>query len=251
MLVEIDATTAVELAPHLNQAQLDTMSNGDEYIPILLDFEIYRPRLTHGREPSQVSTDVLGVKATPKDAKLLGEFFTRMAAASSTEQRDSVFIPKGAAYLLGPATYSQVLQENNFFLTTVATIPVNLEYKAWFAVIDPHQMSDSDLVSLHNHLIRKPWFLRIESVTKNKCILVTTKNNLPEARKWIDTNLEKMIRKSIPEGIDLPSHLLPRHLDKPTPSATSKTYAEILKKQFSLVSTPTTAANVNHPPPQK
>jgi len=76
MLVEIDATTAVELAPHLKQAQLDTMSNGDKYIPILPDFEIYRTRLTHGREPSQVSTDVLGVKATPKDAKLLGEFFT-------------------------------------------------------------------------------------------------------------------------------------------------------------------------------
>jgi len=127
MLVEIDAATAVELAPHLKQAQIDAMLNGDEYIPILPDFEIYRTRLTHGREPSQVSMDVLGIKGTPKDAKLLGEFFTRMVAASNNEQRDGVFIPKGAAYLLGPQTYSQVLQENNFFLMMVAMIPVSLE----------------------------------------------------------------------------------------------------------------------------
>jgi len=60
-----------------------------------------------------------------------------------------------------------------------------------------------------------------------------------------------MIRTSIPEGIDPPSHLLPRRLDKPIHSATSLTYADILKKQFSLASTPTTTANVNHPPPQK
>jgi len=182
--------------------------------------------LTHGHEPSQVSTDVLSIKGTPKDGKLLGEFFTRMAAATN-EQRNGVFIPKGAAYLLGPQTYSQVLQENNFFLTMVATIPVSLEYQAWFTVINPHQTSDSNPVSLHDHLLRKPWFLRIESVTKNKCILVTTKNNLPEAREWIDTNLEKMIRQSIPEGIDPPSHLLPHRLDKPTYSATSHTYADI------------------------
>jgi len=104
-----------------------------------------------------------------------------MAAATNNEQRDGVFIPKGAAYLLGPQTYSQVLQENNFFLMTVATIPVNLAYEAWFAVIDPHQTSDNKPVSLHDHLQRKPWFLRIKSVAKNKSILVTTKNNLPEA----------------------------------------------------------------------
>jgi len=45
-------------------------------------------------------------------------------------------VPQGAAYLLGLQTYEQVLKENNFFLNTVATIPINIEYKAWFAVIN-------------------------------------------------------------------------------------------------------------------
>jgi len=172
-------------------------------------------------------SDVLGIKGVPQDAKLLGEFFMQMAAATNNKQQDGVFIPKGAAYLLGLQTYSQVLQENNFFLMTVAMIPVSLEYNTWFAVINPHQMSDNKPVSLHDHLLQKLWFLCIKSVTKNKCVLITTKNNLPEARDWIDMNLEKMIRKSIPEGINLPSSLLPHCLDKPTYSATSHTYADI------------------------
>jgi len=112
----------------------------------------------------------------------------------------------------------------------VATIPVNLEYKAWFAVIDPSNTSETDPISLHDHLIRKPWFLRIESVAHNKCVVVTTKPNLPEARKWIDDNLEQMVRKSIPPDVDPPSAQLPHRLDKPTYSTTSLSYADMLKK---------------------
>jgi len=140
------------------------------------------------------------------------------------------------------------MRENNFFLTTVATIPVNLEYEAWFAVIDPNQTSETELVSLYDHLMQKPWFLRIESVTKNKCLVLTTKSNLPEEREWLDTNLEAMIRKSIPQGINPPSASLPRRLDRPLPSETSQTYAEILKKQFSLDATTPTDTAHNRPP---
>ncbi len=174
-----------------------------------------------------------------------------MASDTSRDQRDGVFLPKGAVHLLRPQTYEQVLKDNNFFLTTVATIPVNLEYKAWFAVIDPSNMSEMDPISLHDHLIRKPWFLRIESVAPHKCLIVTTKPNLPEARTWIDDNLEPMIRKSIPPDVDPPSSQLPRRLDKPKYTAMSQSYADILKKQFSLVLTDTTPTTVNNRPPCK
>jgi len=48
LLIEIDTTTAIKLAPHLKDAQLTAMSNGDEYVPILPNFEVYRTRLSHG-----------------------------------------------------------------------------------------------------------------------------------------------------------------------------------------------------------
>jgi len=209
MMVEIEPDLAVDLAPYLKQTQLDAMSSGDEFVPILPEFEIYRTRLSHGREPSKVSTEVLGVKTAPKDAKLLSEFFTRLASDTNNEQRDGVFVPKGAAYLLGPSTYEHILRKNIFFLTTVATIPVNLEYEAWFAIIDPNQTTDTEPISLYDHLVCKPWFLRVEAVAKNKCLVVTTKTNLQEARDWLDANLEPMIRKSIPPGIDPPPSSLP------------------------------------------
>ncbi len=117
MLIDIDATTAIDLAPHLKTAQLDAMSNGDDFVTILPEFEIYRTHLSHGRETAQVKTDVLGVKCAPRDAKLLNEFFTRLASTSN-DPRDGVFVPKGAVHLLGPSIYEQVLKDHNFFLTT-------------------------------------------------------------------------------------------------------------------------------------
>jgi len=210
-MIDIDAEAAVMLAPHLKTAQLEAMTNGDDFIPILPNFEVYRTRISHGRDPSKVTTDVIGVKGSPKDAKLLNEFFTRIAADGSTDHRNGVFIPKGAVNLIGPSTFEQVLKNNNFFLTTVATVPVNLQFEAWFSVIDPHQTSEEEPISLHDHLLRQPWFIRLEPVTRNKTIIVTTKTNLPAARKWVDANLEPMIRKSIPLDVEPPpSHSLPR-----------------------------------------
>jgi len=227
MLIDVDTDVAIGLAPHLKQAQLDTMSNGNDFTPILLPFELYKTKLTHGRKPSQISTEVIGIKGAPKDAKLLGEFFMRLASEVTNDTRDGVFLPSGAVNLIGPATYAQVLQENNFFLNNVATVPVNLEYAAWFAVIDANNHSEDNPVSLHDHLLRKTWFLRLESVSCNKCLIVTTKSNLSEARKWIDDNLETFIRKSIPPGIEAPAYLLQRQLDKPVYTTTSQTYANI------------------------
>ncbi len=250
LLVELDSDTAVALAPHLKEEQLEAMSNGDEYVT-LPEFKVYRTHLTHGREPSQVKTDVLGVKCAQRDAKLLTEFITRLATTNK-DQRDGVFIPKGAVHLLGPQTYEQVLKDHNFFLTTVATVPINLEYRAWFAVIDPNNASENDPTSLYDHLLRKPWFLRIEEVERRKCLIVTTKPNLPEARAWMDANLQPLIRKSIPEGIDPPDSQLPRRLDKPVYSVSCQSYADVLKKQFSIASNAQSSTDThNRPPPRK
>ncbi len=251
MLIDIPAEKAIELAPYLKEEQTEAMSNGDDFVPILPNFEIYRTRLSHGRAPSQVATDVIGIKCEARDAQLLSEFFTQLASETSGDTRDGTFLPKGASTLLGPQTYERVLKDNNFFLTNVATIPVNLEYAAWFAVIDPYSSSETAPISLHDHLLRKPWFLRIESAGRNKVLLVTTKTKLPEAREWIDANLEPMIRQSVPPGIDPPSSSFPRRLDKPIYSATSQSYADILKKQFSLAPNAATETTDHNRPPRK
>jgi len=253
MLVEIETETAVNLAPFLKKAQIEAMSNGDEYIPILPNFEVYKTRLSHGRAPSQTMTEVIGVKGAPKDAQLLGEFFMRLASETSNDPRNGVFLPKGAATMLGAPTYEQVLKDNNVFLHTLATIPVNLEHAAWFAIIDPNQQSESEPVTLYDHLIRQPWFFRLEPAGRKKCILIVNRFNLPEARTWIDENLQRLICKSIPPDSVPPESSLPRRLDKPVNTATRQSYADILKKQFSLENSKndTTTANNTSRPPRK
>jgi len=67
MLIDINPTTAINLVPHLKAVQLNAMSNGDDFVTILPEFEIYRMYLSHGRDSAQVTTDVLGVKCTPCD----------------------------------------------------------------------------------------------------------------------------------------------------------------------------------------
>jgi len=252
MMIDLDAKTTVTLAPHLKTQQLEAMTNGDDYIPILPNFKVYKMRITHGHKPSQVTTDVIGIKGAPQDAKLLGEFFTRLATDTSNDPRDGVYLPKGAIHHLGLATFEQVLKTNNFFFTTVATVPVNMEYNAWFAVIDANDTSEMATISLYDHLLCQPWFLCLEAVTRNKTIIVTTKPNLLVAHAWIDENLEKMIRKSIPPDIEPPpSYLLPRRLDKPIYTEASRSYADILKQQFSLDSTAVMANTANNRPPRK
>jgi len=205
------------------------------------------------RKINKVSSLVysIGVKCEPRDAKLLKEFFTRLASETGHSNRDGMFVPTGAASLLGPNTYEQVLKDNNLFLSNVATIPINLEYAAWFAVIDPHASSDNATVSLHDHLLRKPWYLRIESVDRKKCLLVTTRPNLQAAHDWIDANLEPMVCQSIPDGINPPSEFLPRRLHKPMYTTTSQSYADILKKQFSIASTTSATTTDTTRPPHK
>jgi len=79
-----------------------------------------------------------------------------MAANGSNDHQNGVFIPKGAVNLIGPSTFEQALKNNNFFLTTMATVPVNLQFKVWFSVIDPNQTSKEEPVSLHDHLLQQP-----------------------------------------------------------------------------------------------
>jgi len=63
MMIDLDAKTAVTLAPHLKTAQLKAMSTGDDYIPILPNFELYRMWISHSGAPSQVvTTDVISIK---------------------------------------------------------------------------------------------------------------------------------------------------------------------------------------------
>jgi len=118
MLIEIDAKTAIDLAPHLKSTQLDAMLNGNEFTMILPPFELYKTRISHGRESSHITMEVVRVKGTPKDAKLLGEFFTQMASKLSNDSCDRVFCRKEQFTFLGRQAMHKSSKTTTFSSTT-------------------------------------------------------------------------------------------------------------------------------------
>jgi len=47
MMINLNAKTTVTLAPYLKTAQLEAMTNGDDFIPILPNFKIYKMHISH------------------------------------------------------------------------------------------------------------------------------------------------------------------------------------------------------------
>jgi len=66
MLIDITANTDIKPAPHLKKAQLNAMMNGDDYIPILPNFEIYRMQLSYGKHCLKLLLTSLGSKVCQK-----------------------------------------------------------------------------------------------------------------------------------------------------------------------------------------
>jgi len=120
MFIKIDVDSTIKLALHLQPAQLKAMTNGDDFVLILPNFELYQTRITHGWAPTQVTMDVLGVKGAPKDTKLLVKFFTHLASEHSNDQhchnypRDTCHVPP----ILAPT----IQQQNLFFFSNLNSI---------------------------------------------------------------------------------------------------------------------------------
>jgi len=140
--------------------------------------------------------------------KLLGEFLMQMASESSTDPCDGVYLPKGAVHLLGTNTYEQVLKKNNFFLDNVATILVNMEYKAWFAVIDPKNQSETERYRFMNTSSANLGFCDSSQSTEKMHHCDDTIQFI-RSSKMYDEHLQLLIRKSIPPGIEPLAALLP------------------------------------------
>jgi len=69
--IVIDPDLAVELDPTLKDARTKAKANGDFFTPELPPFEIYKTKLHHSCDKEKVETNVLGIKSTIQQARLL------------------------------------------------------------------------------------------------------------------------------------------------------------------------------------
>jgi len=231
--VVIDPTLAVELDPTLKAAQQNAKTNGDFFNPELPPFKIYKTKLIHGRNKDKVETNVLGVKSTTQQARLLKEFFSQMASLAHYENQIGVFVPMGAVHLLGATNYAKLICDNNEFIHSVVSIPVgDFQHASLDIPFSLDSSTDIDMITLLDLIAEQPWCLSVDkTATENKVMITTTKTYLATARNWVDTVLPHIYSQCIQDKLNVTTlrNLLPRRLDKPVLTVASSAYAEKLK----------------------
>jgi len=251
--IVIDPALACELDPTQKPLLEAAKANGDMFIPELPPFELFKTRISYGRDQSRVKTDVIGIKCTIEKSRLLKEFFSQLGTPMDFDTRLGVFIPTGAVHMLGPEAYTNLLCDNNAFIDSVATVPIgDFQHETLDIPYSCDANTDIDQTTLTDTILEQPWCLSIErTTTPNKVLVLTTKGQLATARDWVDNTLPVIYKQHIDDKIDVTTlqHLTPRRLDKPVVTSASLTYAAMLKQRTSYITTNAQKPNqFAHPP---
>jgi len=86
-------------------------------------FEVYSTPVGYGTGTTRVSTRAMCIKSTAKHGKVLHELLLRMKVNQNAFPNIK-YIPVGMAATIGPTPYMNLIQQNNVYLTSVATIAV-------------------------------------------------------------------------------------------------------------------------------
>jgi len=212
-------------------------------------------RLTHGKDKKdKVSTEAIGIKSAAPQAHLLREFFSQLASPAHYEKQLGVFVPTGAAHLLGVENYKKLICENNQFIHSVVTIPVGDFHHATMEIpfsLDP--MTDIDMTTLQEMISDFEWCIGIEKTTIDTKVLITTmKPHLEQARLWIDHTLPGLYQQHIADKLDVTTlcRLTPQCLDRPVLTTASTAYADHLKTRTAALPAITTATKQFTKPPR-
>jgi len=121
----------------------------------------------------KLSIDVLGIKCTVSEAKLLKEFFTQLGNPMDLDTCIGVFVPTGAVHMIGPEAYTNHLCDNNLFPQSNATIPLgDFQHTLLTSPICAMQTPISKQQCSTIQFPDQPWCLSLEHLTtKNKFCL--------------------------------------------------------------------------------
>jgi len=187
--------------------------------------------------------EVLGIKCEMAKLSLLKEFFAQMGNPMDLETRIGLFVPTGAVHSIGPEAYTNLICDNNTFLTSVTTLPIgDFQHETLDIPFSLDKSTDIDQTTLYELIMEQTWCISVEkTITKNKVLIVTTRGQLLAAQTWFDDTFLTIYEDNISDKIDVTTlqHMLPCRLDKPLLTAASMSYAAKLKLRTSC----TTSSN--------
>lgn len=210
-------------------------NDGDTFVP---PFELYKTTIGHGSSSNKrVVTDTVAIKGNIEHANLLQELFIR-AHQSPNIALPSKFVPAGISATIGAEAYTTMICNNNQYLSNIATIPVvgitetmlNLDIEVYDPVVK------TKLKKLRAVLTSTHWCQSIEvTQVEARILMITTKANLAEGRKWLDANLPILYTRCLknnPKFIPDIDNPIPKRPDKREQTTAYATYADIMKRDI-------------------
>jgi len=252
--IVISPELACELDPSLKTQQTEAMSNGNIFIPEIPLFEIYKTHVSHSHDDKKVKTDVIGIKCAIDKSRLLKEFLTQYGNPMELDPCIGTFFPTGVVHLIGPEAYVKLLQDNNSFLQSIATVLIgDFQHATLDIPFSTDTSTDIDATTLYDTILDQPWCLSLErTMAANKIILITTKGQLAAACDWVDNKLPAIYTQNILDKLDITTLMttIPRCLNKPIVTSASQTYADKLKLCTAIVMKVPTKQNLLNRPPR-
>ncbi len=103
-----------------DQNQDDTVDDS-QFVPI--PFELFRTDVGYGSGLTRVATKAIGIKSNVEYGAILNELLLRMKVGKHIFPNVQ-YIPVGLAANIGAASYTQLICDNNAYLTSITSIPV-------------------------------------------------------------------------------------------------------------------------------
>jgi len=97
--------------------------------------------------------------------------------------------------------------------------------------------TDIEQTTLYEKMLEQDWCINVKlSMTPNKILIITTKSQVQNARKWADETLPALYNQHISDKLDVTplQQMTPWRLDKPTTTVAATTYAEKLIQRMLL-----------------
>jgi len=245
-MTHIEYEEACKLDTNIMKETDVMIDNGDEPTVQCPPFEIFHTTIGSGPSNACSETDVIGIKCKVGKAALVREFFLQ-TAEQIEKQGQGKFVPAGLANVIGKATMSKLIQDNNQYLKNITSIPIyGLPTEALKIVMEVND-EDADnkkvQITVLDYILAAEWCHGLEPTDSNgKYLIITTVRQVSEAREWIDNNLEAMFTEFLPNYGTFPlveGYEYPKRGDKPRYSSQLGTYADKLRALY-----PTTQTNV-------
>jgi len=234
--IKIMPVEVIVLEPQVQKYYDHAMESGDEaaYVPA---FELFTTEVAHGPANQRVKTPAIGLQCKTENINLIRELFTRLFNLPP-DIAYLQYTPSGLLSIIGENNYQHMITENNKYLTSITTIPIEgidddtLE----LTVLPPTAKNPTDQVSIRNIFLSNIWCLQVEPTqTPGRILLVTTKGQITAARQWIDENLAPLFTEYLTRNSAYAPNKetpIPHRMDVIKQTSAMQTYAQSLIRKY-------------------